>query len=78
MNPILMAWETTEDDVFNVMEKAGAAPTWGAAEEVFTQLNEEDCIRIAKSALHGIYIIDQTRYAYKTLETILREKGIIR
>jgi hypothetical protein len=76
-----LAWETTADDVYNVMRTHNVVDETmnlrGRAEKEFDDLDEEDHSRIEEAALRGDDMDEQTNYAYDEIEDILAEKGII-
>lgn len=69
-----MAWETTPDDVENVLVAHGndAAPA-----DIIDMLGPYDFGRIEKAALWFFDIEEQTDAAMAELEDILMEKGVL-
>lgn len=64
MNPLLMAWETTVEDVENVLRQMGIDEV--SAEEIHDQLDVE---AVAKAALDaGVEMDDQTEGAYAEIK----------
>lgn len=72
MNPLLNAWETTVEDVENVLR--GLGEDIALAPELFLDL---DCENIARAALDaGTEFEDQLNAAYTEIEFQLKVKGI--
>ena len=72
MNPLLNAWETTVEDVENVLR--GMGEDIALAPELFLDL---DCENIARAALDaGTEFADQLDAAYTEIESQLKSKGI--
>jgi hypothetical protein len=63
INALLTAWETTVEDVENVLEKMGE--DIALAPEIFNQL---DCEAVAKAALQGTEFDDQVEGAYMEIK----------
>lgn len=68
------AWETTEDDVLNVVHRMGKKLKAGQAEEILFCLNQ---FNIEDEALRGNDIETQTEYAYQEIERQIREDKLI-
>jgi hypothetical protein len=65
MNDLLMAWETTIEDVEMVLISIGGEQTRERAEKIFERLN---CQEISKAALQSTEFSDQVNNAYKDIE----------
>lgn len=63
------AWETTTDDVLNVVHNMGKKLQDNEAEEI---LNNLDQFAIEDAALNGNDIETQTEYAYEEIEKQLK------
>jgi hypothetical protein len=59
------AWETTFDDVLNVLHKIDRKATNDQVETIFNSL---DNFKIEDAALRGNDMETQTRYAYEEIE----------
>lgn len=69
MNALLMAWETTVEDVETVLANVGE--DIALAPEYFTQL---DCIAIAKAAWDsGVDMAEQTEGAYAEIKRQIKD-----
>ena len=73
-----MAWETTTEDVLNVLEQNGVTVyvdmEEGKIEEIHSAL---DMDAIEKAALYGDDMDDQIKYAYCEIQTQLVELNIL-
>lgn len=70
-----LAWETTPEDIRNVMAKHGKGTlTDKRSEDIRFNLNED---LIEKAALYGNDISEQTDYAYQEIERQLKEKNLL-
>lgn len=66
------AWETTVEDVENVLKNMGADVSRAA------QYHDDlDFDAIVKAALHGNAMEEQTDYAYQEIERQLRIDGLL-
>ena len=72
MNPLLVAWETTVDDVENVLRSMGKSE--GKAEGIFDEL---DCEEVAEAALTETDFEKQLNAAYQEIENQIREKSLL-
>lgn len=68
-----MAWETTEDDVANVLRAHGITNV-NAADFCDEQLDHD---RVEDAALRGNDMDTQTNYAYQSIEEQLKEAGLL-
>jgi hypothetical protein len=68
-----MAWETTEDDVQNVLNAHGLTNV-DAQDFCNEQLNAD---RVEDAALRGNDMDTQTNYAYQSIEEQLKEAGLL-
>ena len=68
------AWETTEDDVLNVVHKMGKKLKSGEAEEILFELDQ---FAIEDAALAGNDIESQTNYAYEEIEKQIIENNLL-
>ena len=68
------AWETTEDDVLNVIHYMGKK---ASSEQVQSILNDLNHFAIEDAALNGINIGSQTVYAYKEIEDQINKMGVL-
>ena len=73
MNTLLMAWETTVEDVGNVLRRMGKSE--GKAEGIFDEL---DCEAIARAALDsGVEMEEQVEGAYDEIKRQIEENNLI-
>lgn len=72
ISPLLVAWETTVDDVENVLRSMGKSES--KAEGIFDEL---DCEDVAKAALTEIEFEKQLNAAYQEIENQIREKNLL-
>ena len=72
MNALLMAWETTVEDVENVLRRMGKSE--GKAEGIFDEL---DCEEVAKAALKATEFEEQVAGAYQEIENQIRENNLL-
>ena len=72
MNALLTAWETTVEDVENVLR--GMGKPVNKAEGIFDEL---DCEEVAKAALTETEFEAQLDAAYKEIENQIREKNLL-
>jgi hypothetical protein len=72
MNALLMAWETTVEDVENVLRSMGKSE--GKAEGIFDEL---DCEEIAEAALTETKFEKQVAAAYQEIENQIREDNLL-
>ena len=72
MNALLIAWETTVEDVENVLTSMGKSP--GKAKTIFDEL---DCEEVAKAALTETDFEKQVAVAYQEIENQIREKNLL-
>jgi len=68
------AWETTSDDVLNVVHKLGKKITGDKTEEIHNNL---DMYLIENEALRGDSIEDQTNYAYQEIARQIKEGNLL-
>jgi hypothetical protein len=71
------AWETTEDDIINVLHGMGNAVVddyQGTAGYVHGNLNHD---AVEKAALHGNDMDTQTKYAYEEIERQIKEMDVL-
>jgi hypothetical protein len=73
MNPLLNAWETTVEDVENVLEQLGE--DIALAPEIFVDLDCEDIARAALDA--GVEMEDQTGGAYAEIKRQIAEDKLL-
>lgn len=59
------AWETTKDDILNVVHKMGRKLTADEAEEIHNAINH---FEIECEALRGNNMETQTKYAYEEIQ----------
>ena len=71
MNALLRAWETTVEDVENVLASMGKSP--GKAEGIFDELN---CVAVAEAALTETDFEKQVAAAYQEIENQIREENL--
>ena len=69
-----MAWETTTDDIENVLRNSGIKKTALEIEKIHTRLGLRS---IERAALYGSYIEEQTDFAHAEIREQLVEMGII-
>ena len=70
MNPLLIAWETTVEDVENVLTQMGE--DIALAPELF---NDLDCEDVARAALDsGVEFEEQLDGAYKEIEEQIKKQ----
>lgn len=67
------AWETTEDDVLNVIHNMGRKATSEKIQEIMDDL---DNFSIEDAALNGDSMDEQTKYAYEEIKRQITEKGL--
>jgi hypothetical protein len=72
MSPLLTAWETTVDDVENVLISMGKSR--GKAEGIFEEL---DCEDVARAALTEFGFEKQINAAYQEIENQIRAKDLL-
>lgn len=72
MNPLIRAWETTVEDVENVLRGMGKAVN--KAEGIFDEL---DCDEVANAALTETDFEKQVNAAYQEIENQIREKNLL-
>ena len=72
MSPLLTAWETTADDVANVLRSMGKSE--GKAEGIFDEL---DCEDVAEAALTETDFDEQLNAAYQEIENQIRENNLL-
>ena len=72
MNALLMAWETTIEDVGNVLFDMGKSLSKSEA-----ILNELDCEEVAKAALTETDFDKQLSAAYQEIENQIRENNLL-
>ena len=68
------AWETTVDDVLNVLKEEGVSKTEEEAESILDDLDHD---KIEKEALRGDNMDEQVDYAYLEIKEQLIEMGIV-
>ena len=68
------AWETTTDDVLNVVHDMGFKIGEGEAENVLDLLDE---FSIEDAALNGDSIEEQTKYAYEEIKKQITDGDLI-
>ena len=68
------AWETTTDDVLNVVHQLGKKID---GDTCHTILEELDQFAIENAALNGDDIDEQTQYAYDEMKMQIHEKGLV-
>ena len=68
------AWETTVDDVLNVVHKMGKKVSGVKANEIHDALNQ---FLIEDSALRGNDMDTQTKYAYEEIERQIKEDNLL-
>jgi uncharacterized protein YggE len=68
------AWETTADDVLNVIHQMGKKAT---SEQVDAVLNNLDHFDIENAALRGDDMDVQTQYAYEEIKRQITEDELI-
>ena len=67
------AWETTDEDVINVVREMGYVANEHAVKHI---LDNIDHTEIEKAALHGNDMDEQTRYAYDEIKRQIIERGL--
>jgi membrane carboxypeptidase/penicillin-binding protein len=72
MHALLMAWETTVEDVENVLRRMNE--DIALAPELHDKLDHED---IARAALNGDSIEEQAYYAYEEIRRQILENTLI-
>jgi len=72
MSRLLTAWETTADDVANVLRSMGESE--GKAEGIFDEL---DCEDVAEAALTETDFDEQLNAAYQEIENQIRENNLL-
>ena len=70
----MLAWETTIEDIRNVMRKHHRPVSFADASAIHDRLDHEE---ITKAALMGDHLDEQTDYAYGVIEEQLQAMGII-
>lgn len=68
------AWETTEDDVLNVIHDMGHKANHETVERIHNDLNQ---FEIECEALRGIDIETQTDYAYEEIKRQITERNLL-
>ena len=68
------AWEVTDDDITQVLDKHGVAATDDKLTECHRELNSAE---VEKAALCGLDIQEQMEYALDEIEMQLKLAGII-
>lgn len=71
------AYEATETDVLDVMRASGLEPTMEEAEAVFAAHVSPRLGEVARAALHGDKLDEQTEAANGMIREILAEAGVI-
>lgn len=69
-----LAWETTDEDVANVLSRLHPSRTY-TVKETIQILGNLDHNKIEKAALYGNDIDEQTNYAYDEIEKQLKKMG---
>ena len=72
MNPLLIAWETTVEDVENVLRRMGKSE--GKAEGIFDEL---DCEEVARAALRSTDFGEQVAGAYTEIQRQITEGNLL-
>lgn len=67
------AWETTTEDVLNVIHDMGRKATSEKVEEIMEELDQ---FSIEDAALNGDSLDEQTRYAYEEIKRQIIEKKL--
>lgn len=68
------AWETTTDDILNVIHELGKKSDTDKVEEIY---NELDLYIIEDAALQGNDIEEQTNYAYDEIKRQIVDNNLI-
>ena len=73
MSNMSNAWETTIDDIANVLERNGVDIDYDMEEWKLEEICDFqiDHIAVEKAALHGLDLEEQTKYAYREIENQL-------
>ena len=68
------AWETTDEDIINVINDMDKKASEDKVHEILNNLNQ---FNIEDAALNGDDIDEQTKYAYKEIKKQIIEKNLI-
>lgn len=69
-----LAWETTTEDISNVLDQHGVAYTDQHLDHWHDLLDHD---KIEEAALHGNDMEKQTEYAYEEIARQLKEMGVL-
>lgn len=68
------AWETTTDDVLNVIHSIGKKATGDKVQEILDNLDQ---FSIEDAALNGDSMDEQTKYAYEEIKNQITKENLL-